>query len=88
MTTNYRRCYAFLNACYHNDGFRIRRECLSVLNMMKRHKKIYGVINDFMALDLNDMIESAKKLLNHPERASSEPKLCGILEDMERVFAR
>lgn len=87
MTTNYRRCFYFLNACYHNSDFRVKDECNDILDAMKRHKNVYGFINEAMALDLDGMIERGKKLLNHPEDLASEPKLCFVLEDMKRAFA-
>lgn len=86
-TTNFERCYKFLNAIYFNKDFRAKREAKNTFTMMKRYHKTHKVINEFHALALNDLIEQAKKLLKHPERASSEPKLCAILEDMERIFS-
>ena len=86
--TGFRRCYKFLYAIYHADGFKMKRECDSVLAMMKRYHQKHGAIGELMAIELGDYIERGKKLLTHPERAGSEPKLCAILEDMERAFAR
>lgn len=86
--TNFRRCFVFLNAIYHSEGFRMKRECNSVLAMMKRYHKTHSYINSLMAIELGDYIERGKKLLAHPEKAGSEPRLCAILEDMERAFAR
>ena len=86
--TNFRRCFVFLNAIYHSEGFRMKRECNSVLAMMKRYHKTHSYINSLMAIELGDYIERGKKLLAHSEKAGSEPRLCAILEDMERAFAR
>lgn len=86
--TDFRRCYKFLYAIYHADGFKMKRECTSVLAMMKRYHQKGGRIGELMAIELGDYIECGKKLLLHPERVGSEPKLCAILEDIERAFAR
>lgn len=84
----YARVFNFLNDIYKSNDFRLKRECRDAFTMMRRYHKNRKPITDLMWLDLVDMMRRAEKPFSHPEWARSEATLCGILEDIQRCFAR